>query len=230
MELRRRLPRSHRLRPGRSPESTPCEAPWLTPCAAQPFHSTPIRRQIRGHTDSHRRRRQHGERHPRSHRRAVRPAPSGPAPPARTARPAAPAAPARVSRPDLHLRLHHHHEPPATGPASPPTPPASPARSPAAADRLALPEAASSASGLVVRYSVNEQVAGHFEVLLSSARSPTPRHRRRPRRRPARGLAPAGRDRESDPRDDQGRAQQVDIVLSARRTAARAERVHKAAG
>ena len=61
--------------------------------------------------------------------------------------------------------------------------------------------------GLVISYSVNEQVAGQFQVLLASSLA----KRIGLHGAPATGLAPrlgaVDRDRESDPRHDEGRAQ-----------------------
>jgi hypothetical protein len=132
-----------------SPESTPCESPWLSPCAASTYHTyqyggtyevTLTATDVGGNTTS-------------------------------------------VSR---SVTVHGPAKPPASGgpgsPGSASTSTATPgAAAGAAAGHAPVPPPVAAAAipkqtlhsavrkGLVVSYSVNEQVAGHFEVLLSRA-------------------------------------------------------------
>ena len=61
--------------------------------------------------------------------------------------------------------------------------------------------------GLVISYSVNEQVAGQFQVLLASSVAKRIGLHGAPGHRPAPGLGAGDRDRESDSDHDEGRAQ-----------------------
>ena len=154
MELRRRHSGSHRLRarrPALNSPGLPCELPWLPPCAASTFHSY----QYGGTynvtltvTDT-------GATPPASPSRdhccgPARPSPSAPAGRAGGGS-AAGATRAVRERSGSGRRTRSVPGPSLT----------------AAAVSSSLKQVAE--SGLVVRYSVNEQVAGRFEVLLEAA-------------------------------------------------------------
>jgi hypothetical protein len=136
-----------------SPEATPCETPWLSPCAASTYHTyqyggtytvTLTVSDVAGHTAS--------ESEQVTVAGPPRPAPSGTAggsssPGTASTSTGAPGTGAGAA---------------AAGHAPVPPPVAA-----AAIPKQTLHSAVR--KGLVVSYSVNEQVAGHFEVLLSSA-------------------------------------------------------------
>jgi hypothetical protein len=132
-----------------SPETSPCEAPWLKPCAASTYHAY----QYGGNyevtltiTDVG------GNKERVTNTITV----DGPAKPVEA--PPPPAGSSSGTTPGTTT----------TGTTStpPPAPPAIPAP---VAQAAIISRTLSSATrkGLVVRYSVNEQVAGHFEVLMS---------------------------------------------------------------
>jgi hypothetical protein len=136
-----------------SPETSPCELPWKSPCAASTFHSyqyggtynvTLTVTDVGGHTASV------------THEVTV----DG------TARPSTPSAETEgVSKTSSSTSTTTSSStPPPTVTVVPPIP--APIAAAAAVSRSLRSVVR---KGLVVRYSVNEQVAGHFEVLLSSA-------------------------------------------------------------
>ena len=136
-----------------SPESTPCESPWLSPCAASTYHTyqyggtydvTLTVTDVGGNT-------------------AIVSEPvtvSGPAKPNASAGPSA-GAPGSTSTATA------VGTPAAAGGSAAGHAPVPPPIAAAAIPKQTLHSAVQ--KGLVVSYSVNEQVAGHFEVLLSSA-------------------------------------------------------------
>jgi hypothetical protein len=140
---------------GYAPGAPLCEAPWLSPCAASTFHSyqyggtykvTLTVTDVSGNKTSV------------SHEVTV----DGPPPPSSsepgTSAPTVPGATAPTTAPA------NTAAPGVTGAAKPAVP------APVAAASIVAQSLASVVhKGLVVRYSVNEQVAGHFQVLLSSA-------------------------------------------------------------
>jgi hypothetical protein len=132
---------------GFAPSSAPCEAPWLSPCAGSVEHSY----QYGGtYTVTLTIKDIAGNVASEKHELIV----DGP--------------PAPSSSPPASSTGASSAATPPTTPASAPKPPAIPA--PVAAATI-VPQSLHTAlrKGLVVSYSVNEQVAGHFEVLLSSA-------------------------------------------------------------
>jgi hypothetical protein len=135
-----------------SPETSPCAAPWLEPCAASTFHSYQYGGTYKvtlAVTDT-------GGNKASVTKEITVEGPPPPAPPAPPSPPAAsPAATPSTSGT------------PGSGsgtPAKPPVP--GPVASQAALSH-SLPSAVS--KGLVVSYSVNEQVAGQFQVLLADS-------------------------------------------------------------
>jgi hypothetical protein len=135
---------------GYAPGAPACETPWLSPCAASALHSyqyggtydvTLSVTDIGGHTTGV------------SHQLLVN-GPPPPSPPAKEVAPggAAPGAGAAGGAPG-----------PASSPHKPTTPPV------AAAAVVSRKLRNVVRGGLVVRYSVNEQVAGRFEILLNRA-------------------------------------------------------------
>ncbi len=129
-----------------SPETSPCELPWKAPCAASTFHSY----QYGGTyevtltvTDTG------GNTATTTQKITVVGPPPPPPPP-----PSPPAPPAVVVPPTPVV------------PAVPPAPVIPGPKATAAAVSSSLKKVAN--SGLVVRYSVSEQVAGRFEVLLAA--------------------------------------------------------------
>ena len=167
---------------GFAPGAPPCsEVPWLSPCAASVFHSykyggtyevTLTVRDVGGNeaSVSHPITRSKARR-----RRLLNRAAS--APPA----PAAARAP-RQARAPPQARLARHSTPASTTAANAPGP------APCRRCRRAELAVEGTESGLVVSYSVNEQVAGHFEVLLAASIA----HRTRPARCRSRRVLPAG--------------------------------------
>jgi hypothetical protein len=132
-----------------SPESAPCETPWLTPCAASTYHTyqyggtyevTLTVTDVGGNTTS-------VSKSVTVHGPAKPPAAGGPGSPG--------SASAGAGAPGTAAGAAAGHAP---------VPPPLVA---AAIPKQSLHSAVR--KGLVVSYSVNEQVAGHFEVLLSSA-------------------------------------------------------------
>ena len=137
-----------------SPEAAPCEAPWLAPCAASSFHAyeyggtyqvTLTVTDVAGDTDSV------------THEVTV----DGPPPPA-------PSTPTGPSSPSTSAATSTTAAATAGGSSAGSSPAAIPAPTAVAA---IVPQKLRSAlrKGLVVSYSVNEQVAGSFQVLLSAA-------------------------------------------------------------
>jgi hypothetical protein len=142
-----------------SPETSPCEAPWIAPCAASTFHSyqyggtydvTLTVRDVGGNVASI------------TQEETVsgpsRPAPEPPAPTPGTSSAAAGSSTGSTSSTS------------STAKTTTTTAPA-PAHAPPVATQAVASHSLSSVlkSGLVIRYSVSEQVAGRFEVLLASS-------------------------------------------------------------
>jgi hypothetical protein len=199
-----------------SPANSPCAAPWVAPCAGSVFHSykyggtytvTLTVTDVAGDTASV------------THPITV----LGPPPPSE-----APSVPGKSESSSTSSSSS------SSGGSTPSTPSASgPSPSPAAVPAPTASAAVASHNlsstlkkGLVVSYSVNEQVAGHFEVLLSASIA----HRLGITGAPATGL-PAG-----SPADlviakailvtTKGGRNTVDIQFS-KRTASRLGRLHK---
>ena len=137
-----------------SPESTPCESPWLSPCAASAFHTyqyggtydvTLTVTDVGGNTASVTQ---------TGHREWARRQPNGSGGPSS-------GAPGSTSTSTA------AGTPAAAGGSAAGHAPVPPPIAAAAIPKQTLHSAVQ--KGLVVRYSVNEQVAGHFEVLLSRA-------------------------------------------------------------
>jgi hypothetical protein len=135
-----------------SPDATPCAAPWLSPCAASTFHQytyggtyavTLTARDVGGNEGSV------------THSVTV----SGPAPPSAQSSGANGATTGAQSSGG------------STPPPAVPTPaPAAPHPAPAATQAVVSHNLSSVLkNGVVIRYSVSEQVAGRFEVLLASS-------------------------------------------------------------
>jgi hypothetical protein len=136
-----------------SPGASPCAQPWLSPCAGSVFHSfkyggtyevTLTVRDVAGNTAS-----------------VTSPITvDGPGPPSESSSGSSSSGSSSGSG--------------SSGAATPATPPAAPVTPPvplpvAAAQVLSHSLPGALRKGLVVSYSVNEQVAGHFEVLLNRA-------------------------------------------------------------
>ncbi len=189
-----------------SPESTPCESPWLSPCAASTYHTyqyggkytvTLTVTDVGGNTAT-----------------VTRPVTAlGPAKPSASGGSGSPGAASTATGAPGGATVS------AAGRAPVPPPVAA-----AAIPKQTLHSAVH--KGLVVNYSVNEQVAGHFEVLLGSATA----HRLGITGAPAVGL-PAG----SPPEvviakailvTTKGGHSAVHIAFS-KRTAGRLARLHK---
>ena len=82
--------------------------------------------------------------------------------------------------------------------------------------------------GLAVRYSVNEQVAGRFEVLMASAGSTAPRHLGPPRIRPPGRVRPPARHRPGGPGRPHAAAASIIHIFFSKATATRLARAHSA--
>jgi hypothetical protein len=193
-----------------SPESAPCESPWLTPCAASTYHTyqyggtyqvTLTVTDVGGNTATVSRSvTVHGP---------AKPSASAAASPAGSSSAASSNATGQASGSGSSGAGHGAVPPPAAA---------------AAIAKQTLRNAAR--KGLVVSYSVNEQVAGHFEVLLGSATA----HRLGISGTPAVGL-PAGSPAEvviakAILVTTKGGHSALHIVFS-KRTAARLARAHK---
>jgi hypothetical protein len=144
-----------------SSEAPPCPEPWLSPCAGSVFHTyqyggtytvTLTVTDVAGNTASV------------AHQVTV----SGPLPPSKEeSKSESSSSSSSSSSSNSSSSSSSSGQPTAANP-SPPAPATVPA--PKAAAAVASHKLSSTLKkGLVVRYSVNEQVAGHFEVLLSSA-------------------------------------------------------------
>ena len=183
LELRRRHARVVRLRAGRA---RLCEAPWLSPCAGERPPQLPVRRHLQSYADRQRRRRQH--------------------PTSNTKSPSTDRRPARRQELQRAAGSPRRERRRAAGAGG-------------SARRAAIPSPVAAAAilsqhlknalhkGLVVGYSVNEQVAGHFEVLLSRSIAKRLGISGAPAEGLPAGTARTARDRESASRDHQGRAQ-----------------------
>jgi hypothetical protein len=145
---------------GNSPEASPCAAPWLTPCAGSTFHAykyggtynvTLTVTDVAGNTASV------------THPITV----IGPPPPSKEEGAGKSESSSNSSNSSSSGGSSQSSQGGSSSPATP-TPAGVPAPVALAA---ALSHSLSSTlkNGLVVRYSVNEQVTGHFEVLLSTA-------------------------------------------------------------
>jgi hypothetical protein len=199
-----------------SPESSPCAAPWLSPCAGSTFHSykyggtysvTLTVTDVAGNTASV------------THPITVIGSPPPSTPPSKEEGAGKSESSSNSSSSGGSSQSSPSGSSPTPAPAAVPAP---------VALATALSHSLSSTlkNGLVVRYSVNEQVAGHFEVLLSTAIA----HRLGISGSPATGL-PAGSPAElviakAILVTTKGGRNTVDIQFS-KRTATRLAKLHK---